>query len=211
MSLAFINYQKTAIGAYQEFIVLYPVQSIESEISPKSNLDFILKSFFTKNPIANIKFGYLIERLILDSSDRLALENATLAGREVYGLDKSYGKLSFDFHSMFSKGFSVNDGRGLIVNADIKSVVWNFTSIIPLHTDLRLIGNMQNAILVKADQNSFIGLPKKIRADSVIVTAHGESKNLFDRLNFRADTAIYSHHLNFSFGELNKNTFLIRN
>ncbi len=94
MAAAYVDYHKTEIGPYREFLVQVLVQDEHTK-----QLDFTgttatiqLHSGDTIN--SSIRRGWYVDHLTLDGEDRDVVDLAVHGGRSLFGFPKSYGEIN---------------------------------------------------------------------------------------------------------------------
>lgn len=175
--LDFLNYKKTDVGPYQEFIAMVLV----AEINQPDH------------------YGWYMKNLVLDGDDKNAVRMAVQGGRESVGYPKFFGKLKFVFPT---KG----NGKAQFSVASVDSRFWQLafsdevtnTAVVPDKD------NEASVVTTENGKNCWTVSKRKFSEGAMHVarpgafskpTADTPIGRYFDEIGFRADYFQYNPYL----------------
>lgn len=107
--LSTLTYGQSSFGPYDEFLMMLPVQSKDSEIEFTSVLEFIKGMGNLNTDPDHPVSGNFMLKLILGGENKRAAELGVILGKALYGYPKFLGNFQIDFDHELEKNYTVSD------------------------------------------------------------------------------------------------------
>ncbi len=201
MSVNVMRYGDTEIGGYSEFVILYPIQTADSNIVVGSVAEFIYRVASEKNDPKRPHFANFTEELILDGNKK-TVATAIDIGVRGYGIPKEPGYIEVESDKFYSTWFLVeNKEKSLSAQAHFETLIYGDIGMLPMNVDLyRVSTGLGRPVWSHVQGKGKTSLPMPVSEDDFQLTGKGRFGELVRQLNFKPSLWLNVNQLNFSFG-----------